>query len=1005
MFRYRPLNVEAHYGAPLRIFTLILLTCLLFTKAGFSTFGGFGPPCRVDTTIYYGWCIGDTLQVGGLNYSTPGVYAQFLQTALGCDSVVNLQIHPRPDTPIIGQHPSSIYIGAGDTGSFLASASPASDCRWQTRTGTGVWMNVRADSIHSSPFLSHLSVVATGGSNNAVYRYYCQGCMVDAVSDSAELWVYPQQPPVVVQLPTVESCVGENTPIAVLVNSWQHVGRISLDVILPTSSLQLIQWSARVSGLSLSVQGDTVKIRKATTVSSILTLGDTLLVLVVRPLFTGTFPLTWLVPDSGTVGLQYIDPNSSWVHRLVPVNGHVFVPSLAAQVVQEPMSVSVRSGDSVLFLAACVNAIGYRWQIRVGSSWRSLVETNAYRGTQTAMLYMDAAPDSLNNARFRLIAFGSCGRNDTSQTVDLRVESSSPAIRMTLPQVLACTTGQYSLSLNVESFNQVSAFSLRFTYHPDSIQYMVTEYTHPALGTGYQLLHQSGGLTLNWYGTQPLQLGAAELLRLRFQIAGSSQLQWDTSAQGPMLWTPYQQMLQTAAQDGWVRAGSLSAVVDPIPCLFIGDAPVALSAWPPGGTFSGVGVQSQVLYVDTSPGVRTVHYQAVYQGCPYGGQYTYEVWPAPSLQWNNTRDVCRGTPITLTALRLSNNVWSTGDTSAMVTLHPITDTLVWVRYTSPTGCIRIDSVRLEVRPGPNATVDDSVYYYHNNTTPVLLRAAGGVSYLWQPSSGLSDSTSAAPLAMPDTTTTYTVTVMDSFGCSRTLRVVVLHPRINPMPNRVLCRGDSLTLDAPVLYTHQPTSGPPPTLTPPIPTYLWQPAAGLDDPYSPNPKASPGSTTLYQVRVIVAQNCTLTAHRGVIVLAPPQVEIGHDSIYTSIGHPVRLQAHIWDTTQPVQYQWTPATGLSDSTQQQPFANPMSTTNYKLTVRSANGCISSDSVVVVVSQVGLGAVLQGQLIYDNSSQTPLREGTVTLMPILPHQPFYNNPNRPHSKKRSGRISKKK
>lgn len=85
--------------------------------------------------------------------------------------------------------------------------------------------------------------------------------------------------------------------------------------------------------------------------------------------------------------------------------------------------------------------------------------------------------------------------------------------------------------------------------------------------------------------------------------------------------------------------------------------------------------------------------------------------------------------------------------------------------------------------------------------------------------------------------------------------------------------------------------------------------------------------------------------------------------------------------------------------------MSTTNYKLTVRSANGCISSDSVVVVVSQVGLGAVLQGQLIYDNSSQTPLREGTVTLMPILPHQPFYNNPNRPHSKKRSGRISKKK
>jgi|GEM_PF-1988778 len=992
MFKYRLNKVGAQFNAPLLLYGFFSGLILFCPQLVFAESNKICPPCRVDTLLTYPWCPGDTIQIAGNNYLAPGLYGLTFQSILGCDSLVSIHIQPISDTPYFSQNPLPQYIGVGDTGIFSSASSSAVACRWQMRVGTGVWLDVQPDSFHSnpflsSPFLSNLRVVPQGGDSNRFYRYTCRGCLAEASSNPAELRVFPQQLPVTVQLPSMTSCVGVNTVVAVRVSAWQNVGRIALDLIVPATALQLVQWSARMSGLTLSVQGDTVKIRKATSLPALSAAGDTMLVLVVRPLISGTLPLTWLIPDSGTVGLQYIDPNTSWVHRLVHINGQIVVPSQPAQVLQEPVSASVGSGDSVAFVAVCNNSTSFRWQIRTGTTWRSLVDTGAYTGTHTAMLRMNAAPDSLNNARFRLIALGACGRNDTTSSVDLRVESRAPVIRFFLPQVLACTTGQYVFSQHVDSFTQVAAFSLRFTFNPDSLQFVSNDYLHPSLVAGGQLIQQQGAIALNWYGSQPLQLGSVELLRLRFQVTGSSLLEWDTSAQGTNAWSPYQQRLRINTESGAVVQGPLPAQLTPIPCLFVGDVPVVLSAWPPGGIFSGAGVQGQLLQVDSLPGLRTVQYQATYLGCPYSGQYSYEVFPAPALPWLNNLDVCRGTPVTLTARRASGTIWSTGDSSASIILNPISDTLVWVRYLSPSGCFRADSVRIRLRTEPHASVDDTLYYYNNNNGPVQLRASGGISYRWRPAAGLSDSLSPTPLAAPDTTTAYTVVVTDSFGCNRSLGVVVARPRINPSPNHVICRGDSIRLSAPVLYTHLPNNGFQQSFAAPSISYLWQPTAGLDDPSSPSPMASPGNTIRYQVRAVVAQNCTLTAHRSVIVRPTPQVELGPDSIHTSIGHPVQLMTHVWDTASPVVYHWSPSNGLSDSSQPRPWANPSSTTTYILNVRSTDGCHSSDTVVVVVAPGGQGAVLQGQLIYDNASQTPLRTGTVRLETITAPPPIPN------------------
>jgi gliding motility-associated-like protein len=47
-----------------------------------------------------------------------------------------------------------------------------------------------------------------------------------------------------------------------------------------------------------------------------------------------------------------------------------------------------------------------------------------------------------------------------------------------------------------------------------------------------------------------------------------------------------------------------------------------------------------------------------------------------------------------------------------------------------------------------------------------------------------------------------------------------------------------------------------------------------------------------------------------------------------------------------FSWTPASGLSDASVQNPMASPSSTTWYQLTAVSANGCIGRDSVQIIV-----------------------------------------------------------
>jgi gliding motility-associated-like protein len=142
---------------------------------------------------------------------------------------------------------------------------------------------------------------------------------------------------------------------------------------------------------------------------------------------------------------------------------------------------------------------------------------------------------------------------------------------------------------------------------------------------------------------------------------------------------------------------------------------------------------------------------------------------------------------------------------------------------------------------------------------VQLNGSGSGTLVWSPIAGLSDPNIPDPVANPEVTQVYTLTVTGGNLCTNsdqtTVTVNVL-PNANAGPDLVLCAGDSVQLEA---------SGPG--------TYSWSPAATLSDPNATNPLAFPTSTTTYTLTLTDSVTCSATD--AVTVTVTPRPNAGTD----------------------------------------------------------------------------------------------------------------------------------
>lgn len=172
-------------------------------------------------------------------------------------------------------------------------------------------------------------------------------------------------------------------------------------------------------------------------------------------------------------------------------------------------------------------------------------------------------------------------------------------------------------------------------------------------------------------------------------------------------------------------------------------------------------------------------------------------------------------------------------TAQFPTANPTSTTVYTVTADDGSGCLASDTVTVVVSPLPNAFAGYNQGVCAGNN--VQLNATGGVTYSWTPAAGLSDPNVSNPIVtFTADTVTYYVTVTDAIGCSNSDSVTVWQeplPDAVAGPDTTICVGESVQLYA--------GGGE---------TYIWTPTAGLNNPNSQNPTATPLTTTTYTVTV-------------------------------------------------------------------------------------------------------------------------------------------------------------
>jgi len=350
--------------------------------------------------------------------------------------------------------------------------------------------------------------------------------------------------------------------------------------------------------------------------------------------------------------------------------------------------------------------------------------------------------------------------------------------------------------------------------------------------------------------------------------------------------------------------------------------------WAPGLTLTDDAIANPMAFpIDTTEYIVSA---TDINGCSNSDTVTVIVNPLPNAFAGNDVAICLGDTTTLTATGGLNYSWSPTDSLSNplndITLaFPIITTEYIVTITDTNGCIQSDSVIVSVNAIPDAGAGLDAEICIGDSTQ--LNATGGDTYIWSPTTNLSDPNIANPWASSIVTTNYIVLATDANGCTDTDTVLVT---VNGLPvisagNDIdICNGDSAQLLA--------TGGT---------SYVWTPSLTLTNDAIENPLAFPADTTEYIVIGTDVNSCTNSDTITVNVKPLPNAFAGND-VAICFGDTTTLTA-----TGGVTYSWSPVDSLSNPLNDITQAFPIITTEYIVTVTGANNCIQTDSILVTVN----------------------------------------------------------
>ena len=249
---------------------------------------------------------------------------------------------------------------------------------------------------------------------------------------------------------------------------------------------------------------------------------------------------------------------------------------------------------------------------------------------------------------------------------------------------------------------------------------------------------------------------------------------------------------------------------------------------------------------------------------------------------------------------------------------------VSLKATDAWGCTSTVTENVVITPPPviTASADTTVCLGDAAT----LSGYGGSTYTWTPPGTLSCTACNPTSATPTGVTTYTVTGVDSNGCSNNAVVTVsisTQTKSVAFGDTAVCWGTKVQI-----YDSGAT------------TFTWSPAGGLNSTTIADPIADPTQTTTYTVTAQLGSCAPDVNYVTIIVYPLPTVDAGPDQTLIA-GSTAQLKAtgnYIFT------YNWTPDSTLSCNTCYDPVASMSVTTTYIVDVTSDHGCKNSDSVTI-------------------------------------------------------------
>jgi gliding motility-associated-like protein len=335
---------------------------------------------------------------------------------------------------------------------------------------------------------------------------------------------------------------------------------------------------------------------------------------------------------------------------------------------------------------------------------------------------------------------------------------------------------------------------IRVAKKPDIAIGGTTEFCGPSIVELKGLLLDSDGTSIIWDWD--------------FGNGNSSDLQNPPAQQYSNIST-YPVILKVKSNSGCADTATVNVNIHAVPIVFSGnDTAICLNtsaqlsvtgstdsyAWQPVTGLSCVNCPSPVATPANSI-VYTVTGTTIF-GCTGTDTVAVEVKKPFTLSGMQPLDsVCAGKGITLSVSGAENYIWSpaaglSNTNSASVTASPTAGTIYKVTGYDSKNCF-FDSAFIDLRVNPNPTVkagEDQVLHLSNSTTLPIEYSSDVNGWLWSPATGLSCFTCAAPIATPEISTTYTITVTNSSKCTATDEVFI----------KVVC--DNTNLFLPTAFT-------------------------------------------------------------------------------------------------------------------------------------------------------------------------------------------------------------